>query len=128
MAGPGQIPGRYNIVSADEYETIDHQVPVEDFLDQLRNHEVPESICVVGLDDAFADDDFIDELADAMADRANDLENRHPLPTIQFAIDGALHRRKKTYDLRYDGEFHSLQRLFGSQIDREGEDWVTAPF
>jgi hypothetical protein len=27
MAGPGQIPGRYNLVIEDAYETFEHQIP-----------------------------------------------------------------------------------------------------
>ena len=30
MAGPGQIPGRYNLIIEDKYDTFDHQIPVEE--------------------------------------------------------------------------------------------------
>jgi len=127
MAGPGQIPGRYNLVIKDSYDTFDYQVPVGEFLEQLRSDNVPDELCIVGLEDAFAEDNLIDELAFEMDKRANDLE--YQSPTIQFAIEGSFHRSGKTYDLRYGGELYSLQDVFGSQMERKGDgDWLLVPF
>lgn len=129
MAGPGRIPGRYNLVLKDNYETFDYQIPVEKYIQQLRDNDVPEELCVVGLHRAFEDDDLAGELAKEMDRRANDLENKHPLPTIQFAVEGSFHRSGKTYDLRYDGELYPLRDVFGPQIERKGDgDWLVAPF
>lgn len=72
-------------------------VPVGEFLEQLRSDNVPDELCIVGLEDAFAEDDLIAELALEMDKRANDLE--YQSPTIQFAIEGSFHRSGKTYDL-----------------------------
>lgn len=117
MAGPGRIPGRYNIVVQGEYETFDHQIPVEEFIERLRNDTVPGEVSVVGLEDAFENEEGIDELAREMDQRANDLE--YQSPTVQFVVDGSFHRSGKTYDLRYNDNLYSLQEVFGPQLDRK---------
>jgi len=127
MAGPGQIPGRYNIVIEGKYDTFDHQIPVEEFIECLEDDDVPDKVSVVGLSDAFADGDQAIELARAMDRRANDLE--YQSPTVQFVVEGSFHRRGKTYDLRYNDELYPLQEVFGPQLDRKEEgDWLVAPF
>ena len=127
MAGPGRIPGRYDIIVAGEYETFDHQMPIDEFLQRLKNDDVPDEVSVVGLEKMLDDEDFINELAREMDQRADDLE--YQSPTIQIVVEGSFHRRGKTYDLRYDGELYSLQDIFGPQLERrEQGDWVTSPF
>lgn len=127
MAGPGQIPGRYNIIIKGEFDTFDHQIPVEDFLQRLKDNDVPDEVSVVGLAEVLGDDDIANELASEMDRRANDLE--YQSPTIQFVVQGTFHRQGKTYDLRHEDELHSLQDVFGPQLDRkEGGDWLVAPF
>jgi hypothetical protein len=127
MAGPGRIPGQYNIILDGEYETFDHQMPIEEFLQRLKNDDVPDAVSVVGLEAAFDDEGLIDELAREMDQRADDLE--YQSPTIQIVVEGSFHRQGKTYDLRYDGELHSLQDVFGPQLERRaGGDWITSPF
>ena len=127
MAGPGQIPGQYNIIVAGEYDAFDHQMPIDEFLQRLKNDDVPDEVSVVGLEKMLDDEDFINELAREMDQRADDLE--YQSPTIQIVVEGSFHRRGKTYDLRYDGELYSLQDIFGPQLERrEQGDWVTSPF
>ena len=127
MAGPGQIPGRYNIIVEGEYEAFDHQIPVKDFIQRLKDDAVPDKVSVVGLGEAFEDGDLPNELAGAMDRRANDLE--YQSPTIQFVVDGSFHRRGKTYDLRYNNELYALQEVFGPQIERKNKsDWLISPF
>lgn len=127
MAGPGQIPGRYNLVIEDAYDTFEHQIPVKEFLQLLKQGNVPEKVSVVGLSDVLSDDDLTNELAREMDQRANDLE--YQSPTIQFVVEGSFHRSGKTYDLRYNGELHPLQQVFGSQLERkEDGEWLVSPF
>jgi hypothetical protein len=127
MAGPGQIPGRYNIIVEGEYETLDHQIPVPDFIEALEEDDVPDEVSVVGLGDAYEEGDWAHTLASAMDMRANDLE--YQTPTVQFVVKGSFHRRGKTFDLRYNDELYSLQNVFGPQIERKKEgDWLVAPF
>lgn len=127
MAGPGQIPGRYNVVVKGAYDAFDHQMPVEEFVQRLANDDIPSKVSVVGLDEALEDGDLANELAQAMNRRANDLE--YQSPTVQFVVKGSFHRRGKTYDLRYGGELYPLQDVFGPQLERRGDgDWLIAPF
>ncbi|MFC7165361.1 hypothetical protein [Halospeciosus flavus] len=127
MAGPGQIPGRYNIVIEGEYDTFDHQIPVREFIECLENDDVPDKVSVVGLGEAFEDTDQSAELARAMDHRANDLE--YQSPTVQFVVEGSFHRRGKSFDLRYAEELYPLQEIFGPQLERKGDgDWLVAPF
>jgi hypothetical protein len=127
MAGPGQIPGRYNIIVKGEYETFDHQIPVKDFIQRLKDDAVPDEVSVVGLGEAFEDDDLANELARAMDQRANDLE--YQSPTVQFVVNGSFHRQGKVYDLRYNDELYSLQEVFGPQLERKEQgDWLVSPF
>jgi hypothetical protein len=127
MAGPGQIPGQYNLVIEGAYEAFEHQIPVNEFLQRLKEDDVPEKVSVVGLADALSDEDLANELAREMDQRANDLE--YQSPTIQFVVEGSFHRSGKTYDLRYDDELYSLQQIFGPQLDRKKDgEWLVAPF
>ena len=127
MAGPGQIPGRYNLIIRDEYDAFDLQMPVEEFLQRLKNDDVPNEVSVVGLADAFRNGDLATDLAQEMDRRANDLE--YQSPTVQFVVDGSFHRSGKTYDLRDGDELYSLQEVFGPQLERKEEgDWLVSPF
>ena len=127
MAGPGRIPGQYNIIVAGEYDAFDHQMPVEEFLQRLKNDDVPDEVSVVGLEEAFDDEELINELAREMDQRADDLE--YQSPTIQIVVKGSFHRRGKTFDLRHDDYLYSLQEIFGPQLERrEQGDWITSPF
>jgi hypothetical protein len=127
MAGPGQIPGRYNLVIEGAYETFEHQIPVEEFVQRLQEDDVPDSVSVVGLAEALVEEDLANELAHEMDRRANDLE--YQSPTVQFVVEGSFHRSGKTYDLRYEDELRSLQQVFGPQLERkEDGKWLVAPF
>ncbi|WP_158056535.1 hypothetical protein [Halorussus halophilus] len=128
MVEHGKLPGEYNIVAKDEYDLFDHQVPVEEFEEMLRENDVPDELCVVGLDDVFGDNDAVNELSAVMDRRANGLENRDPLPTVQFAVEGSFQRRQRDFELQAGNDFHRLSRIFGPQIDRRSSEWLTAPF
>jgi len=127
MAGPGRIPGRYNLVIKGSYDTFDHRMPVEEFIERLQNDDVPDEVSVVGLDEALSDSELRNDLKKSMDRRANDLEYQNP--TVQFVVEGSFHRQGKTYDLRYDGQLHSLQDVFGAQLERkEDGNWLVTPF
>ena len=128
MVEHGKLPGEYNIIVEDEYDLFDHRVPIEEFEEMLRENDVPDEVCVVGLDDLFGDDEAVKELSTLMDRRANALENRRPLPTIQFAVEGSFQRRERDYELQTGGDLHRLSRVFGPQIERRSGGWLTAPF
>ena len=117
MAGPGRIPGQYNIVISGAYETFEHQMPVAEFLQRLKEDDIPDKVSVVGLEDALHEDDIVEELAREMDRRDDDLV--YQSPTIQFVVEGTFHRSGKTFDLRYEDELYSLQQIFGPQLERK---------
>lgn len=127
MVTPGQLAGVYNLVVADAYELFEHQVPVETFTAMLRDDEVPDELCVVGLADVYESDD-VRELRRLMDEAADGLESRSPLPTIQFAVDGSFQRLSRDFELQTDDNLHRLSRVLGPQIKRRNADWLTAPF
>jgi hypothetical protein len=128
MVEHGKLPGEYNIVVDDEYDLFDHRVPIAEFEEMLRENDVPDQVCVVGLGDLFKDEDAVSELSKLIDRRANSLENSHPLPTIQFAVEGSFQRRERDFELQTESDLHRLSRVFGSQIKRRSSGWLTAPF
>ncbi len=128
MVEHGKLSGEYNIIVKDEYDLFDHQVPVEEFKDMLRENDVPDEVCIVGLEDLFGDDDAVSELSALMDRNANTLENRRPLPAIQFAVEGSFQRRQRDFELQTNGELYRLSRVFGPQINRRNGGWLTASF
>ena len=128
MVEHGKLPGEYNIVVKEEYDLFDHQVPIEEFEEMLRENDVPDEVCVVGLDTVFEDDDATNKLSALMDRSANTLENRSSLPTIQFAVEGSFQRRQRDFELQTDDDLYRLSRIFGPQIDRRSGGWLTAPF
>lgn len=128
MPEPGKLPGEYNIVVKDDYDLFDHQVPVEEFEEMLREDDIPDTVCVVGLEDVFKNEEAIHDLSRVMDRKANTLESRRQLPTIQFAVDGSFQRLQRDFELQTGGELYRLSRIFGSQIQRRESSWLTAPF
>ena len=128
MVEHGKLPGKYNIVVNSEYDLFDHQVPIKEFEEMLHENDVPGEVCVVGLDDVFGDDDAVNELSALMDRSANTLENRSPLPTIQFAVEGSFQRRQRDFELQTSGDLFRLGHIFGPQVKRRSGGWLTAPF
>jgi hypothetical protein len=126
MVDPGQMAGVYNLVVADEYDLFEHQVPVDTFESMLRDDEVPDEVCVVGLADVYESDD-VNELRRLMDKNADGLESRSPLPAVQFAVDGSFQRLSRDFELQTDDDLYRLSRVFGPQIERRNVDWLTAP-
>lgn len=125
MTGPGRIPGQYNLIVKGEYDQFDLQLPVPEFTTRLENDDVPDRVTVVGLGDAFADGDEIEQLQAAMQQRMTDLE--YQSPKIQFVVAETFHRRGNSFDLRHNGELYELQDVFGPQLRREEPNWLVAP-
>jgi len=128
MVDPGKLPGEYNIVVRDDYDLFEHQVPVEEFKERLQENDLPDEITVSGLDGVFGDEDAVKDLSKLMDQKANSLENRNPLPTIQFAVDGSFQRLKSDFEVQVGDELYRLSQIFGPQIKRRREGWLTAPF
>jgi hypothetical protein len=128
MVDPGQLSGVYNLVVADEYDLFEHQVPVDEFEEMLRESDVPDELCVVGLAGRFGNDDAVSALSRSLDGHADRLESRQQLPTIQFAVEGSFQRRNRDFELRADGELYRLSRVFGRQIQRRDSGWLTTSF
>lgn len=122
------IGGMYNIVREDR-KTADHQVPVETFIEMLRDHEIPEELCVVGIEPILADDEQTRrDAVDAMRSESDYLNGLSPLPKIQFAVDGSFQSVGESFELERAGEFYPLSTLFGSRIKRRSDGWLVSPY
>lgn len=129
MSDLDAVAGMYNIVKKGEWETAEYQLPVEEFISALNDRDVPQEVCVVGLEAVLSDKgDLRDRLVSAMRAEMDYLNNQHPLPTIQFAIEGGFQSVGTTYEVSIDGEFYSLDPVFGRQIKRRDDGWLVTPF
>ncbi|MFC7143146.1 hypothetical protein ACFQMA_25470 [Halosimplex aquaticum] len=89
MSDIDAVAGMYNIIVSGERESADYRVPVDEFLSKLENRDLPDEICVVGLEDVLTDEDDIrDRLVSTMRKEMDYLNSQRPLPTIQFVVEG----------------------------------------
>jgi len=122
------IGGMYNIVRPDR-KTADHQVPVDKFIKMLHKHEVPEELCVVGLESVLADDEETRrEVVDNMRSESDYLNGLSPLPKVQFAVEGNFQSVGESFELEHDGEFYQLETVFGSRLKRRSDGWLVSPY
>lgn len=119
------VPGRYNLVVAEEYETFEHQVPVGQFVESLEQGQTPDEVCVIRLGDAF-ENDQAERLSRALQDRA--LELTRADATIQFAVEGSIQSVRNGFDLLYQGELYRLNKVFGADLTEHREGWLIANF
>ena len=123
------VAGMYNIVDRQKRATADYQLPLEEFIDQLEERSLPREVCVVGLEDVLSEDDELRErLVSVMRSEMDYLNNQHPLPSIQFAVEGTFQSVGDSFEIQVDDEFHSLEPIFGRQIKRREEGWLATPF
>jgi len=129
MSDIDAVAGMYNIVVSGDHEVADYRVPIEEFLSKLESRELPAEICVVGLEDVLTEgNDIRDRLVSTMRREMDYLNNQHPLPTIQFVVEGDIEGTGDSYEVKIDEEFHSLQPIFGRQIKKREAGWLVAPF
>ena len=129
MSDIDAVAGMYNIVDRKRRETADYQVPVEEFVSKLDNRDLPDEICVVGLEDLLEEDtDLRQSLITTMRQEMDYLNSQRPLPVIQFVVDGDIQGAGDSFDVEIDGEFHSLEPIFGRQIKKRDSGWLVAPF
>jgi hypothetical protein len=129
MSDLDAIAGMYNVVVRDERETADYQVPIEEFLRRLENRDLPDKLCVVGLDTVLSGEaDCRERLVSTMRREIDYLNAQRPLPTIQFAVSDTLQSVGTSFDLEVDGEFYSLQPVFGRQMKQREPGWLVTPF
>jgi hypothetical protein len=128
MPDPGKLSGVYNLVVKEEYDLFDHRVPVDEFRRRLREDDIPDELCVVGIEAVFEDEESVRELSRLMNRSADTLENQQPLPTVQFALEESFQRRQGDFEVQSDGELYRLSPLFGPQLERRRSGWLTTPF
>lgn len=123
------VAGMYNIVDREKRATADYQLPLEEFIDQLEERSLPPEVCVVGLEDVLSEDDELRErLVSVMRFEMDYLNNQHPLPSIQFAVEGTFQSVGDSFEIQVDDEFYALKPIFGRQIKRREDGWLATPF
>jgi hypothetical protein len=122
------IGGMYNVVTKDRM-TADHQVPVDKFIEMVQKHEIPEELCVVGLETVLADDEETrDELVNSMRSESDYLNSLSSLPKVQFAVEGNFQSVGDSFELEHNGEFYQLETVFGSRLKRRSDGWLVSPY
>jgi hypothetical protein len=129
MSDLDAIAGMYNVVVRGERATADYQVPIDEFLRRLERRDLPEELCVVGLEGVLSGDaDCRERLVSTMRREIDYLNAQRPLPTIQFAVASPLQSVGTSFDMEVDGEFYSLRPVFGRQMKRREPGWLVTPF
>lgn len=129
MSDIDAVAGMYNIVERGEWTTADYQLPIDEFISNLDSRELPKEVCVVGLENVLSEEeDTRERLVSVMRSQMDYLNNQHPLPTIQFAVEGEFQSVGNTFEVEIDSEFYSLEPVFGRQIKRRRDGWLVTPF
>lgn len=130
MSDIDAVAGMYNIIERGEWTTADYQLPIEEFVSSLDVRDLPKEVCVVGLESVLSEkeEEARDNLVSVMREEMDYLNNQHPLPPIQFAVEGEFQSVGNTFDVEIDGEFYSLEPIFGRQIKRRRDGWLVTPF
>ncbi|TKX40027.1 hypothetical protein [Halorubrum sp. CGM4_25_10-8A] len=129
MSDIDAVAGMYNIVNRESRTTADYQLPLDEFIHQLEERTLPKKVCVVGLEEALSeDDDLRERLVSVMRSEMDYLNNQHPLPSIQFAVEGEFQSVGDSFEVQIAGEFYALEPIFGRQIKRRRDGWLATPF
>lgn len=118
------IDGRYNVVLADQYETFEYQIPVDQFIEELEDGNTFDEVCVVNLGEAFERGEA-SRLSRAMQDRAPDFDTD---AAVQFAVEGSIQSVPGGFELLYEGDLYRLDKVFGADLSEHEEGWLTATF
>lgn len=83
----------------------------------------------MGLENVLSEEEETRErLVSVMRSQMDYLNNQHPLPTIQFAVEGEFQSVGNTFEVEISSEFYSLEPVFGRQIKRRRDGWLVTPF
>lgn len=128
MSDIDAVAGMYNIIVSSDRESAEYRVPVEEFVTKLENRDLPDEICVAGLEEVLTgNEDLRNRLVSTMRQEMDYLNSQRPLPAIQFVVDGDIQGAGDSYEVEIDGEFHPLQPVFGRQIKKRDSGWLVAP-
>jgi len=129
MSDIDAVAGMYNVMERGKWKTADYQLPIEEFVSSLDERNLPNVVCVVGLEEVLSEEEELRErLVSVMRAEMDYLNNQHPLPTIQFTLDGYFQSVGNTFEVAIGGEFYPLQEIFGRQIKRRRDGWLVTPF
>ena len=129
MSDIDAVAGMYNIIVSGERESAEFRIHIEEFVTKLEDRDLPNEICVAGLEEVLTeDDDLRNKLTSTMRREMDYLNSQRPLPVIQFVVDGDIQGAGDSFDVEIDGEFHSLEPIFGRQIKKRDSGWLVAPF
>ena len=118
------VSGRYNAVLADQYETFEYQIPVDQFIEELEAGDTFDEVCVVNLGEAFERGEA-GRLSRAMQDRAPDFD---PDAAVQFAVEGSIQSVRGGFELLYEDDLYRLDKVFGADLTKHKDGWLTATF
>jgi len=118
------VSGRYNVILADQYETFEYQIPVDQFVKELEAGDTFDEVCVVNLGEAFERGEA-SRLSRAMQDRAPDFD---PDAAVQFAVEGSIQSVRGGFELLYEDDLHRLDKVFGADLTKHKDGWLTATF
>lgn len=129
MSDIDAVAGMYNVIERGKWKTADYQLPIEEFVSSLDERDLPKEVCVVGLEKVISEEEQLRErVVSVMRAEMDYLNNQHPLPTIQFTLDGNFQSVGNTFEVAIGSEFYSLQTIFGRQIKRRRDGWLVTPF
>jgi hypothetical protein len=118
------VGGRYNVVLVDQYETFEYQIPVDQFVEALEAGDTFDEVCVINLGEAFERGEA-SRLSRAMQDRAPDF---NPNATVQFAVEGSIQSVRGGFELLYGDDLYRLDKVFGANLNKHKEGWLSATF
>jgi hypothetical protein len=122
------LAGMYNIIVTGERNTADYQVPVEEFVTKLENRDLPDEICVIGIETVLTENETLrNRLVSTMRQEMDYLNSQRPLPAIQFVVS-EVQGAGDSFDIEVDGEYRSLQPIFGRQMKQREPGWLVVPF
>jgi len=118
------VSGRHNVILADQYETFEYQIPVDQFVKELEAGDTFDEVCVVNLGEAFKRGEA-SRLSRAMQDRAPDFDSD---ATVQFAVEGSIQSVRGGFELLYEDDLYRLDKVFGADLTKHKDGWLTATF
>lgn len=128
MSNFDAVAGMYNIVVSDQHTTAEYQIPVEEFLTGLSDRNLPNELSVVGLERAIENSDLRDRLVSTMREEMDRLNGQRPLPKIQFVVNGPVQGAGDSFDIEIEGDFFSLEPVFGRKIKQRKPGWLVTSF
>lgn len=121
----GAVPSSINLVEKGEYELFDHQLPLDKFIDKLRNGDDLDNVCIKGLDEALQNGE-IEDLRRVLQNKSNKLSQKGT--TLQFVSEGSFQSVVSGFELKLGSDFFRLDTIFGPKMERKEEGWIVIQY